>query len=45
MSNIKRCKAPCKYGDGTCCQYQDVELDDTGKCIDFRPKELEEGEE
>jgi hypothetical protein len=37
MSNIKRCLVKdCEYGDGTCCQYCDIELDDTGKCTNYR---------
>ncbi len=37
MANIKRCKAICKYGDGVCCNYQDVELNEEGQCSDMTP--------
>lgn len=36
MADIKRCRViDCRYGDGTCCQGFDIELNEEGKCIDY----------
>lgn len=42
MAYIKRCLSNCRHGDGTCCQYQDVELDHNGKCTDYSPAQMDD---